>query len=63
MSLAKKCDRCGKFYESYNMKRDSKNINGIMFLNLDDKQKYYAHGAIDLCPECTTELMKWFKKE
>ena len=40
MALAKKCDRCGKFYEEYNTKYDGKNINGILLLNIDCHEKY-----------------------
>lgn len=29
MSIAKKCDICGKLYESYNTKNDAKNANGV----------------------------------
>ena len=35
MATAKKCDRCGKLYNSYNIINDTKNINGIMTVNID----------------------------
>lgn len=59
MALAKKCDRCGKFYETYNATKDSENISGIMTLNLDDQRKYYSHEPIDLCPKCKVSFDKW----
>ena len=61
MALAKKCDRCGKFYEAYNTAKDSENINGIMTLNLDDQRKYYSHEPLDLCPECKDAFEEWMK--
>ena len=51
MAIAKKCDICGKLYEEYNTKRDKKNTNGFMFLNLLDNQNYFEHG-----PECMTSI-------
>ena len=59
MALAKKCDRCGKFYEEYNTKNDGKNINGILLLNIDCHEKYYTHGPIDLCPDCKDSFKEW----
>ena len=44
MALAKKCDRCEKFYDEYNFAKDDKNINGIMTLNLDAQDHYYIPG-------------------
>ena len=49
MANAMKCDRCGKLYESYNTKKDNKNINGFIPVNLDVNRKYYSHGVTDLC--------------
>lgn len=63
MSVAKKCDRCGRFYEEYNIKNDSSNINGIMKLNVDRHQKYFGHDVIDLCPECTESFKRWLGGE
>lgn len=59
MAFAKKCDRCGKLYEEYNIKNDSKNINGIQTLNIDYKRKFYSHKPFDLCPECKDSFEKW----
>ena len=61
--IAKKCDRCGTFYEEYNIKKSSKCINGLMLLNIDSQQSYFTHGPYDICPKCTEEFMKWFEKE
>ena len=61
MAIAKKCDRCSRLYEQYNIKNDSKNINGIMTLNIDSGQRYFKHGPLDLCPECSKKLINWLK--
>lgn len=61
MANAMKCDRCGKLYESYNTKKDNKNINGFIPVNLDVDRKYYSHGVTDLCPDCMKEFQNWLK--
>lgn len=61
MACAKKCDRCEKLYEQYNSKNDRKNPNGIMVLNLDSQRRYFAHNALDLCPDCMKGFQDWLK--
>lgn len=63
MGLAKKCDRCGKFYDEYNSAEDDKNINGIMTLNIDKQGRYYNHKPLDLCPFCKCSFEKWLNKK
>lgn len=63
MALAKKCDRCGKFYDEYNSAEDDKNINGIMTLNIDKQGRYYKHKPLDLCPFCKCLFEKWLNKK
>lgn len=63
MARARKCDRCGKLYETYNTKNDEKKINGLMTLNIDDDRRYYSHGIMDLCPECMEEFQRWIKEK
>lgn len=58
MSIAKKCDICGKLYESYNTKNDAKNTNGLRFLNIDKNMSYFEHDLIDCCPTCMDSLRK-----
>lgn len=60
---AKKCDKCGKLYERYNEKKDSKKPNGFLFLNLDESGRYYAHHGNDLCQKCMDELLAWWNDE
>ena len=63
MATARKCDRCGLYYDEYNVKYNAEKINGINLLNIDSNDKYFSHGPHDLCPACSNDLMKWLKKE
>ena len=62
MSLAKKCDRCGKLYEHYPIDKISGNYNAIRFVRMDisgvvDIEKK----PMDLCPECMSSFDSWFR--
>ena len=61
MSIAKKCDRCGKMYDQYNVKDSEANPNGIRLLNIDGRQQCFSHKLIDLCPDCMKQLQNWLK--
>lgn len=47
MSKAKKCDRCGKYYDPYSTE--------ILLA------EGALQNVIDLCPECEKELKQWIK--
>ena len=51
MSSAKKCDRCGKYYEPYNEARR------LMRPNPTNSFDCY-----DLCKECNYKLVRWMNK-
>ena len=55
---AKKCDRCGTFYEEY-----TNNKSGRFTLNVISEDSYWSHSPYDICPLCLDELMKWFKNK
>ena len=61
MANAKKCDRCGKFYDEYNTCRNNKKPNGIQVISLDTNHKYFEYALIDLCPECMDQFQEWLK--
>lgn len=63
MSIAKKCNRCGNFYEMYNVNKSETNTNGIMLLNIDEAMKYFSHTVMDLCPDCMASFRKWLNAE
>lgn len=65
MAIAKKCDRCGLYYDPYNCENDAEKINAIKLMNIyfNSYDIYFSHGPYDLCPACSNDFMKWFKKE
>lgn len=56
MAKAKKCDICGKFYEMYNVRKDSRKPNGFHMLNIDEDGRYFSGPVVDCCPECMTSI-------
>lgn len=63
MASAKKCDRCGKFYDVYNSANSNKKINSLIRANTDGKRQYFAQEIIELCPECMNVFEVWLKNE
>ena len=58
MAYAKKCDRCGKYYDNNRSKRiDCASVIGIKIIT----QGPYT--LMDLCDECIIELYKFLGKE
>lgn len=51
---AKKCDRCGKFYEHYN--------GDDIIMSHNFFKAVYGKRTYDLCPECMEKLREWFKE-
>lgn len=61
MSMACKCDRCGKY-----LKLDSENRCkiikiGVNLLNEVNYGKCDINRVLDLCNECHESLLKWIK--
>lgn len=56
MSKARKCDICGKLYESYNVKNDSKKPNSLQFISRDIDDSTYRYNVIDCCPKCMESI-------
>ena len=57
MALAKKCDICGKLYETYTSKDNQLKPSGIMFVNVCADNTYYSGNVTDCCPECMSTIM------
>lgn len=59
MSMAKKCDICGKFYEYYDTMVDGYPKNGIVLAVIDQKGAYGfdAEDAMDCCPDCMKTII------
>ena len=64
MAAAKKCDRCGKYYDKNEQYPCSVNgfksvTDGMAFTNKNGD----AFDEHDLCDDCITLLKKWLKGE
>lgn len=62
MSLAKKCDRCGKFYEHYPIGNPGA-YNGIIKIKraFDGTIDFYDT-TTDLCPDCMASFERFMKE-
>ena len=60
--IAKKCDRCGTYYELYNVQHNAKKTNGIVFVNIDASSQYFTNTTIDLCPKCMEAVRKFVEQ-
>lgn len=52
---AKKCDRCGKFYEHYagqTQFKGGERANALHLIDRDLDEKYWSRKPYDLCPAC-----------
>lgn len=60
MAIAKKCDRCKKLYEPYNMEKRSEGGNGLIIMNRSITGGTYIEiDTADLCPDCYEGFNKW----
>ena len=58
MAMAKKCDRCGKFYENYPTGNKSQ-YNALRIIQRNSiGETINGYTTYDLCPECMDELVK-----
>lgn len=63
MARARKCDICGRLYETYNTTGNKNKPNGIMFVSVTDADTYsrvtmdsYIDPIIDCCPDCIESI-------
>lgn len=64
MMRAKKCDRCGKYYEHYEGQtrfRASERANALLLIDRDLEEKYWSRKTYDLCPECMKMLERFVR--
>ena len=54
---AKKCDRCGKFYEN----KDE--IKPVELFVRGQEKSYRKLSSVDLCPTCRKDLLRWLKND
>lgn len=64
MALAKKCDRCGKFYDPKDVNICGAIVNGLKLISRDEQNnKAVKRIYFDLCPECLVSLAGWLKNK
>lgn len=56
--LAKKCDRCGRLYEHYDVRKSfpKSQSNSIQLRDTDIEGKFFGRDRFDLCEDCMTKL-------
>lgn len=62
MAMAKKCDRCGVFYEYYEKPSPDKSgrYNGVRITGWGEAGEPFPRGKnLDLCPRCLDSLFGW----
>lgn len=59
---AKKCDKCGKFYDEYSTKSYDAEPNAILLVQNQENKETYCCKQYDLCRECMENLREWFKE-
>ena len=62
MSLAKKCDRCGKLYLHNFNRKNLKDFNGVTKVWVNNDNSFERGEKIDFCTECKADFEKWFKE-
>ena len=64
MSLAKRCDRCEKLYETKDIDIRGAIVNGLGLISRDAHNINVVHRIyFDLCPECLLSLANWLKNK
>ena len=60
MACAKKCDRCGKYYDPFHGRIDKCECNAIHTSNVHDTGCSYTDAKIyELCPDCFDKFSEW----
>lgn len=66
MAIARKCDRCGRFFEFYAVvDHDGNTSSGFNTLTqggYNEYDRYYYKKSYELCKECCKEFNKWLDK-
>ena len=66
MADAKKCDRCGRLFEPYNIdagcKVPKRYMNLLLRNTLINQATYKEPRDYDLCKECNDSFLKWLSK-
>lgn len=65
MSLAKQCDRCGRFYRDEPIQIGKiKEVNSLgLITTTHNNSSYGVRHCYDLCPDCLESLSDWIKND
>ena len=64
MAKMMKCDFCNELYEYSHVDfARSRNVNGIVLIDKDFADKYYARKCFDLCPNCIEKIKNLIKNK
>ena len=59
MSLGKKCDVCGKFYEDYTINNENREVNAFVLVCTDKYDRWSnTDDTIDCCPRCMRSILR-----
>ena len=61
MAIAKKCDICGKLYETYNCNWNSNDPNGIALVTIMNNYTYSKKTLWDCCPDCMNSIQDFIE--
>lgn len=62
---AKKCDRCGKFYEFYKIESQGEYIKGTAGIIKISRTQFGCKNEVadyDLCRDCAESFQSWFEE-
>lgn len=62
MSLAKKCNRCGVYYD-YKGSPNARDYNGVVTVWINEDGSYSPKEKNDFCPKCKADFDNWFNAE
>lgn len=64
MAYARKCDRCGNFYDPYTKRSDSGPVNSLQLLETSmDGIIRQTRKTFDLCPECMNKIINFLENK
>lgn len=61
MAIAKKCDRCGAFFEGNTFAEEDFKSGWWRYSLMRDNHPY-SEERLDLCNECKKALYEWYRK-
>ena len=67
MAQAAKCDRCGQFFELYDVNRQGSNVkvkgfNTIIQGSWNITDGYFGKKTYELCTDCCREFNEWLEE-